>query len=151
VPIESIERRFTISLYSRVGAGDVVNFANMTRLYLRAADRIADILLLGEEPDEEAVDLLLRRLEAGFPVSALDLMTLPVSPPRGEYWPSTGPATRRPTPCWRFPRMNSAGTSGDGGASDSLRRLGRDLGCQPLGVAVTSLLCGQQQLPQIFS
>jgi helicase len=84
-PIESIERRFTINPCSSVGAGDVVNFANTTRLYLRAAHGIADVLLLGEGPDEEAIDILLRRLEAGLPAEAVGLMDLPVSLPRGEY------------------------------------------------------------------
>jgi replicative superfamily II helicase len=84
-PIESIERRFTVNPYSSLGAGDIVNFANTTRLYLRAAYGIADVLLLGERPDEESIDTLLRRLEAGLPADALGLMDLPVSLPRGEY------------------------------------------------------------------
>ncbi|BBL79469.1 peptidase C14 [Rubrobacter xylanophilus] len=85
-PIESIERRFTVTPFAgSVGAGDVVGYADRTRLYLRAAYDIADVLLLGEGPDEAAVDTLLKRLEAGLPAGAVGLLDLPVSLPRGEY------------------------------------------------------------------
>ena len=47
--------------------------------------RVADVLLLGEGPDEGAIDALVQRLEAGLPEGALGLMDLPVGLTRGEY------------------------------------------------------------------
>lgn len=85
-PIESIEKRFSITPFAgSVGAGDVRGYADRTRLYLRSAFEIADILLLGEGPNEDAIDQLLRQLEFGLPTEALELINLPVSLPRGEY------------------------------------------------------------------
>lgn len=85
-PIEGIERHFSITPYAgSVGAGDVRGYADRTRMYLRAAYDITDVLLLGEGPDEEAVDRLLKQLEAGLPADALDLLNLPIALPRGEY------------------------------------------------------------------
>ncbi|NEO71792.1 MAG: DEAD/DEAH box helicase [Moorea sp. SIO3H5] len=85
-PIEAIEQRFSVTRYAgSVGAGDVRGYADRTRLHLQAAFNIADIILLGEGPDETAIDTLLQQLETGLPVGALKLLTLPVSLPRGEY------------------------------------------------------------------
>lgn len=85
-PIGNIEQKYSVTPFSgNVGAGDITSYADRTRLYLRAAHGIADILLLGEGPDEEAVDVLLKRLEAGLPADAVGLMELPVSLTRGEY------------------------------------------------------------------
>lgn len=85
-PVEVIERRFSVTPYAgNVGAGDVRGCADRTRLYLRAAYNIADIMLLGEGPDETAIDTLLQQLETGLPAGALKLLALPVSLPRGEY------------------------------------------------------------------
>jgi helicase len=41
--------------------------------------------MLGEGPGEEAIDILVQRLEAGLPGEALGLMDLPVELTRGEY------------------------------------------------------------------
>ncbi|MGH3147543.1 MAG: hypothetical protein ACRDTR_17240 [Rubrobacter sp.] len=86
VPMEAIEEKYSITPFGgNVGPGDVTGFAGRTRLYLRAAHGIADVLLLGEGPDEEAVDVLVQRLEAGLPEGAVGLMDLPVALTRGEY------------------------------------------------------------------
>jgi helicase len=85
-PMEAIEEKYSVTPFGgNVGPGDVTGFADRTRLYLRAAHGIADVLLLGEGPDEEAVDALVHRLEAGLPEGALGLMDLPVGLTRGEY------------------------------------------------------------------
>lgn len=84
-PMEAIEGKYTITPYSgNVGPGDITGFANRTRLYLRAAHGVADILLFGEGPDEETIDALVQRLEVGLPEDALGLMDLPVDLTRGE-------------------------------------------------------------------
>ncbi len=85
-PMEVIEEKYSITPFGgNVGPGDVTGFANRTRLYLRAAHGVADVLLLGEGPDEEAIDALVVRLEAGLPGGAVELVDLPVGLTRGEY------------------------------------------------------------------
>lgn len=85
-PMEAIEEKYSVTRFGgNVGPGDVTGFADRMRLYLRAAHGIADVLLLGEGPDEEAVDALVQRLEAGLPEGALRLMDLPAGLTRGEY------------------------------------------------------------------
>ncbi|OEU66440.1 MAG: DEAD/DEAH box helicase [Desulfovibrio sp. S3730MH75] len=85
-PIEAIEKRFSITPFAgSVGAGDVRGYADRTRMYLCTAYDIADVLLLGEGPDEEAIDRLLEQLETGLPADALELLNLPIALPRGEY------------------------------------------------------------------
>jgi replicative superfamily II helicase len=85
-PMSDIEERYSVTPFAgNVGPGDITGFASRTRLYLRAAHSIADVLLLGEGPDEGAVDILVQRLEVGLPEGALGLMNLPVTLTRGEY------------------------------------------------------------------
>lgn len=85
-PMEAIEEKYSITPYGgNIGPGDVVAFASRTRLYLRAAHSVADVLLFGEGPDEETIDTLIQRLESGLPEGALELMALPVELTRGEY------------------------------------------------------------------
>lgn len=85
-PMEAIEEKYSITPFGgNVGSGDVTGIANRTRLYLQAAHRVADVLLLGGGPDEEAIDALLIRLEVGLPEGAVGLVDLPVSLTRGEY------------------------------------------------------------------
>ena len=85
-PMEAIEEKYSTTPFGgSVGPGDITGFADRTRLYLKAAHGIADVLLLGEGPGEEAIDALVQRLEAGLPEGALGLMDLPVELTRGEY------------------------------------------------------------------
>jgi len=85
-PIESIERKYSVTPFAgSVGAGDIRGYADRTRMYLRAAYEIVDILLLGEGPDEDDIDNLLKQLETGLPAEALGLIELPIALPRGEY------------------------------------------------------------------
>lgn len=85
-PVDEIEGRYTPNPYQgRIGHGDVRKFADTTRFHLRSAHQIASIMLVGQGPDEEAIESMLRQLEVGIPADALDLLSLPVSLSRGEY------------------------------------------------------------------
>lgn len=84
--IETIEKKFSTTPYAgNVGASDIRGCADRTRLYLQSAYDIVSILLLGEGPDELAINALLQQLEFGLPSNALDLINLPVNLSRGEY------------------------------------------------------------------
>jgi helicase len=85
-PIEKIEQQFSITPFAgNVGAGDIRSIADRTRLYLRSAFKIADVLLLGMGPNEDDIDRLLNQLEVGIPAEAMDLLDLPFILSRGEY------------------------------------------------------------------
>lgn len=85
-PTREIEKKYSITPYAgSIGAGEIRRFADQTRFHLRSAFDIADVLLLGEGPNEEAVDRLLKQLEVGLPSNALGLLNLPVRLTRGEY------------------------------------------------------------------
>ena len=84
--ISDIEQRFQINNYQGfVRPGDIVNWANITRLYFQSAYDIAQLLLPGNTPDVEIVEQTLQSLEFGLPTEALDLLNLPVPLARGEY------------------------------------------------------------------
>jgi replicative superfamily II helicase len=85
-PTREIEKKYSVTPYGgSIGAGDIRRFADRTRFHLQSAFDIADVLLLGEGPNEETVDRLLRQLEVGLPDSALGLLDLPLRLTRGEY------------------------------------------------------------------
>ncbi len=85
-PLDQIEQRHSANPYQgTIGAGNIRGFSDVTRLYLRAANEIAGIVLLGKGPDAIEVDDLLKRLELGIPYEALPLVELPVPLLRGEY------------------------------------------------------------------
>lgn len=85
-PVEHIEREFSFSPYAgAISAGDVRKFADNTRYHLRSAYQIAMIVSPDMAAKEEDFDRLLRRLEVGLPVHALDLLELPFRLTRGEY------------------------------------------------------------------
>jgi replicative superfamily II helicase len=86
VSIEEIEQRYSATPYQgRIELGDVRKFADNTRFHLRSAHQIATVMFMGQGPDEEAVEVLLKRLEVGIPADALGLLELPLSLARGEY------------------------------------------------------------------
>lgn len=86
IPVDEIEGRYTPNPYQgRIGHGDVRKFADTTRFHLRSAHQIASIMLVGQGPDEEAIESMLRQLEVGIPSDALDLLSLSVPLTRGEY------------------------------------------------------------------
>lgn len=101
VPIETIEQRYSTTPYQgRIGYGDVRKFADATRFHLRSAYQIADLVLLGEGPDENSVEALLKQLEVGIPADALELLSIPLSLSRGEYLALYQAGVRTPNDLW---------------------------------------------------
>jgi len=101
VPVDEIEGRYTPNPYQgRIGHGDVRKFADTTRFHLRSAYQIASIMLLGQGPDEEAIEAMLRQLEVGIPADALGLLSLPVALSRGEYLALCGVNVKAPDALW---------------------------------------------------
>ncbi len=85
-PVDEIEGRYTPNPYQgRIGHGDVRKFADTTRFHLRSAHQIASLMLLGQGPDDAAIEAMLQQLEVGIPADALDLLSLPLPLSRGEY------------------------------------------------------------------
>ncbi len=85
MPIEEIERTFTVNPYYSIGAGDIRSFAELARFHLQAAFEIANVLLPGQDTEADDVQKLLAQLEVGLPAEALELLELPVRLPRGAY------------------------------------------------------------------
>jgi helicase len=113
-PIEAIEQRYTTTPYAgAIGPGDVRRFADNTRFHLRSAQQLLSVLLVGQSPDEDAFDRMLKRLEEGLPSDALPLLELPLRLTRGEY-----------LTLWRAGIL-SAGAVWDLGADGLDRLLGR--------------------------
>ncbi len=84
-PVEIIEELYTSNPFFAIGHGEIRRFADNTRFHLRSAHEIASIMFLGQGPDEETIEAMLRRLEVGIPADVLDLLSLPVTLLRGEY------------------------------------------------------------------
>lgn len=85
-PVDEIEGRYTPNPYQgRIGHGDVRKFADTTRFHLRSAHQIASLMLVGQGPDDAAIEAMLQQLEVGIPADALDLLSLPLPLSRGEY------------------------------------------------------------------
>jgi len=70
---------------SRIEYGDVRKRAAGTRFHLRSTHQIADVMLVGKAPVEEAIEKLLKGLEVGVPADALDLLSVLASLSPGEY------------------------------------------------------------------
>ncbi len=84
--IETIERRYSTTPYQgKIGYGDVRKFADATRYHLRSAYQIASVKFIGQVPDEELMESLLKQLEVGIPHEALELLEIPISLERGHY------------------------------------------------------------------
>lgn len=85
-PIDEIERRYTATPFAgQITHGDVRKFADAARYHLRSAFQIVSITFMGEGPDDEAMEALIKRLEIGIPAEALGLLALPIALGRGEY------------------------------------------------------------------
>src|SRR5690606_34066571 len=79
-----IEEKYSTTPYGgNIGGGEIRRFADSTRFHLRSAYSISDVLLLGEGPDQEEIDRLLKRLETGLPAEGLFLLDLPIRLSRG--------------------------------------------------------------------
>ena len=86
IPIEVIEKQYSTTPYQgRIGYGDIRRFADATRFHLRSAYQIANVMFLGEGPDEESVENTLKQLEVGIPADALALLKIDIPLERGEY------------------------------------------------------------------
>jgi replicative superfamily II helicase len=77
VPIERIERDFSVNFVYAVGAGDVRGIAESIRFRIRSAFEIIAAAVPDNAPDPEAVDVLLLQLEFGVPAEALFLVRFP--------------------------------------------------------------------------
>jgi len=86
VSIEKIESDYSTTPYQgKIGYGDIIKFADATRFYLRSAYEIINVMFLGEGPNEEEMEALLKQLEVGIPIEALDLLEAEMRLERGEY------------------------------------------------------------------
>lgn len=86
VPLETIESTYTTNVVSgRIQPGDITRFADTTRYYLRSAHKIASFVFVGQAPDIDAVEVLLKQVEAGIPADTVGLLALPFTLTRGEY------------------------------------------------------------------
>jgi hypothetical protein len=84
--MRSIEDQFTKNrIFAAMTAGAVRSFADGTRFWLSSAVEILQVILVTATLSTDAVDRILRQLEAGIPESALPLLALPVQLERGEY------------------------------------------------------------------
>lgn len=85
VPLETMEQRYTVSPFHAVEYGNIRSIADATRFHLRAANQIATVILIDKGPNETQIELLLKQLEVGIPVDALELLAIPAQLTRGEY------------------------------------------------------------------
>ena len=82
IPIDEIERTYSINAYNKIEYGNVRSFAENTRFFLGSAASIAGVMYPGTLQD---LDDLLKRLEVGLPTDALRLLEIDLALTRGEY------------------------------------------------------------------
>ncbi|MBS1701403.1 MAG: DEAD/DEAH box helicase [Armatimonadetes bacterium] len=87
VTVERIEQKFASShpFFGTITGGHVRQFADTTRLYLRASADIAILVHPSSALVLEEIDQMMRRLEAGLPVSALPILDILPDLHRGQY------------------------------------------------------------------
>jgi helicase len=86
ISTNEMEKRYSINPYQgSLAAGDIRSIADTTRFYLRSASQIISLLAPAEFPDLTVIETLLKQLETGLPLKALDLLNLPITLGRGEY------------------------------------------------------------------
>lgn len=117
VPTEGIEQRYSVNPYNAISYGHLRSCADTTRLHLRAAHQIAQVMFIDRGPSEESVDDLLRQLELGIPSAALDLLALPVSLTRGEYLALYQAGIQKPDELWLREPVELAAIIGAGPAT----------------------------------
>jgi replicative superfamily II helicase len=104
MPINEMEKKYTINSYQgSVSGGDIRAISDITRFHLRSAFQIASVLAPANTPDPEVMDALLRQLETGIPVKALDLLHLPVPLVRGEYLALIEASVTKVSEVWIMP------------------------------------------------
>lgn len=85
VATDAIEKDYTTNPYQgKIGYGDIRSFADTTRYHLRSAIPIANLILMDKAPSGQSLETLLKQLEVGVPVGALELLTIPMALERGE-------------------------------------------------------------------
>lgn len=85
IAVEEIENRYSANAFVRVGHGDIRGLADATRFYMASAARIAAVVHAGAGPQEDEIELHLKRLDLGLPAEALSLTELGIGFDRGEY------------------------------------------------------------------
>jgi len=80
-----IETQFTVNPFNRVASGDITGLADTTRFHLRAAHRIATVVIADEPAGTPPLEDVLLQLEFGLPTEALPLLKLPIPLHRGDY------------------------------------------------------------------
>jgi hypothetical protein len=117
-----IEQRFSPNPFQgRIQQGDIRRFADATRFHLRSAHQILSVLFIDGGPSEQAIEALLRRLEAGVPAGALGLLDLPTSLSRGEYLALFSNGVDAPHKVWVMPPDDLARIIGSDRAHDLLK------------------------------
>lgn len=84
VPLEQIERNYSINPFFAVEAGDIRGIAESSRFRMRSVVDIAAVAVPLRLGPPEALDLFFRQLEFGLPPAALDLVTMPMGLTRAE-------------------------------------------------------------------
>jgi len=83
-PLNDIETGFSVNPFNRLASGDITGLADSTRFHLRAAHRIATVVVADEPIGVPSLDDVLLQLEFGLPAEALPLLQLPMPLLRGE-------------------------------------------------------------------
>lgn len=105
VAVEDIESTYSINtVFAAVNYGDIRSIADTTRFHLRSARQIVSLLLVSAPAFEEEIDSLLLQLEAGIPADTLDLLSLPIPLPRGDYLALRAAGIKTRLELWQTPR-----------------------------------------------
>jgi len=103
-PVEMIEHQYSTTPYQgRIGYGNIRNFADATRFHLRSAYQIADIILLGQGPTGDQLEILLKQLEVGIPTDAMGLLSVPLPLNRGQYLAFYNLGSKNIQDLWNLP------------------------------------------------
>lgn len=103
-PIEMIEKQYsTTPFQGRIGYGDIRKFADLTRFHLRSVYQIVNVMFLGEGPNEESIEAILKQLEVGIPADALGLLAIEIPLERGEYLALYKEGINTPSEFWDLP------------------------------------------------
>lgn len=84
VPIQELEKRYSVPFGGQVQAGDILRFADATRFHMRSAHQILSALLVMGMEQERQFDEVMRQLEFGVPHDLAWLMERPFLLSRGE-------------------------------------------------------------------
>ena len=86
ISIDEIEKNHSSNVFSSISPGDIRSLADVTRFNIKSVYQIIAVILEGNCPKEEELEILLRRLETGIPISIIDLLKLPSTLlERGDY------------------------------------------------------------------